>query len=189
VTQPTEEDYKKLIKIGRYLRGTRDLALNLTADEHFSINSFIDASFACHPDMKSHTGQFTSLGGGAISTKSSKQRLVAKSSTEAELVGLSDGLSQVLWIKNFISEQGYDTGAAIVHQDNKSTITLAEKGKSVNNRTRHVSIRYFFVHDHIASGEIKIQFTGTEEMVADFFSKPLQGSLFEKFHKIIMNLP
>jgi hypothetical protein len=72
---------------------------NLTADEHFSINSFIDASFACHPDIKSHTGQFTSLGGGAISTKSSKQRLVTKSSTEAELVGLSDGLSQVLWIK------------------------------------------------------------------------------------------
>jgi hypothetical protein len=55
--------------------------------------------------MKSRTGQFTSLGGGAISTKSSKQRLVTKSSTEAELVGLSDGLSQVLWIKNFISEQ------------------------------------------------------------------------------------
>jgi hypothetical protein len=97
-------------------------------------------------------------------------------------------LSQVLWIKNFISEQGYDTGAAIVHQDNKSTITLAEKGKSVNNRTRHVSIRYFFVHDRISSGEIKIQFTGTEEMVADFFSKPLQGNLFEKFRKIIMNL-
>jgi hypothetical protein len=189
VTHPTEEDFKKLIKIGRYLKGTTDYALHLTADEHFVINSFIDASFACHPDMMSHTGQFTTLGGAAITTKSSKQRLVTKSSTEAELVGLSDGLTNVLWVKNFIECQGYDTGAAIIHQDNKSTITLAEKGKSVNNRTRHVSIRYFFVRDRIASGEIKIQYTGTENMVADFFSKPLQGNLFEKHRKTIMNLP
>jgi hypothetical protein len=189
VTHPTEEDFKKLLKIGRYLHGTRDLGLYLNADENFSIHSFIDASFACHPDMMSHTGQFTTLGGGAIATKSSRQRLVTKSSTEAELVALSDGLTQVLWVKNFLADQGYDAGAAIVHQDNKSTIILAEKGRSVNNRTRHVSIRYFFVHDRINSGEIRIQYTGTDDMVGDFFSKPLQGNLFEKHRKTIMNLP
>ena len=129
------------------------------------------------------------IGGGAVVAKSSKQKLVIKGSTEAELVGLSDGLSTVLWVKNFIEAQGYITNEAIVHQDNKSTITLAEKGKSTSNRTRHVNIRYFFVKDRIEKGDIKIVYEKTEEMVADFFSKPLQGAQFEKFRAIILNLP
>jgi hypothetical protein len=127
------------------------------------------------------------LGGGAVFSKSSKQKLVAKSSTEAELIGLSDGLSHVLWTKNFLQSQGYDTGPAIVHQDNKSTITLAEKGRSTSNRTRHISIRYFFVKDRIESGDVKVVHTGTDKMTADFFSKPLQGHLFEVHRDQIMN--
>jgi hypothetical protein len=127
------------------------------------------------------------LGGGAVISKSSKQKLVTRSSTEAELVGLSDGTPTVLWVKNFLESQGYDVGPAIVHQDNKSTMILAEKGKSTTNRTRHINIRYFFIKDRIESGDVKVIYTQTEEMVADFFSKPLQGQLFEKFRDIIMN--
>ncbi len=61
---------------------------------------------------------------------------------------------------------------AIVYQDNKSTIMLAEKGRSTNGRTRHVSIRYFFVKDRIESQEIKLSYIGTESMIADIFTKP-----------------
>ena len=121
-------------------------------------------------------------------SKSSKQKLVTKSSTEAELVALSDGLSMVLWAKNFVEAQGYNVQKAVIHQDNKSTIALAEKGRSTNNRTRHVNIRYFFVKDRIDSGEVEVKYTGTEEMIADFFSKPLQGALFDKFRDKIMNV-
>ncbi|HNJ38565.1 MAG TPA: reverse transcriptase domain-containing protein [Nitrosomonas sp.] len=185
---PTVQDWNKLLRIAKYLKGTRDLALSLCAENVIKINSYIDASFACHPDGKSHTGEMITLGGGAVFSKSSKQKLVAKSSTEAELIGLSDGLPHVLWTKNFLQSQGYDTGPAIVHQDNKSTITLAEKGRSTSNRTRHVSIRYFFVKDRIESNEIKVIHTGTEKMVADFFSKPLQGHAFEVHRAVIMNL-
>jgi hypothetical protein len=189
-TCSTDQDWNKLVRVGKYLHGTRELALSLTAvnENGITINSFIDASFASHKDAKSHTGEMITLGGGAVFCKSSKQKLVAKSSTEAELIGLSDGLSHVLWTQHFLQSQGYDIGPAIIHQDNKSTITLAEKGRSTSNRTRHITIRYFFVKDRIESGDVKVIYTGTEEMVADFFSKPLQGHLFEKHRNTIMNI-
>ena len=127
------------------------------------------------------------MGGGAAYAKSSKQKLVTKSSTEAELVGASDVLTQVLWTRNFMESQGYKQGATTVYQDNMSTIFLEEKGKSKSQRTRHVSIRYFFIKDRVDLGEIKIRYLPTEDMVADYFTKPWQGELFVKFRTAIMN--
>ena len=121
-------------------------------------------------------------------SKSSKQKLVTKSSTEAELVGVSDATPSVLWAKNFIEAQGNKTGPAVIHQDNKSTIILAEKGKSTTNRTRHINIRYFFIKNRIESNDVKVVYTESGEMIADFFSKPLQGHAFEKFRDIILNI-
>ena len=186
-TCSTDQDWNKLLRVAKYLYGTKSLALCLTA-EGITISASVDAGFANHKDGKSHTGASISLGGGSVYANSSKQKLVAKSSTESELIGLSDQLSQIIWTKNFLEAQGYKTGPAIIEQDNKSTITLAEKGRSTSNRTRHVSIRYFFVKDRIDSGEVKVVYTSTEDMVADFFSKPLQGYLFEKHRAKIMNM-
>ncbi|MFM9785812.1 Ty1/Copia family ribonuclease HI, partial [Streptomyces scabiei] len=85
-----------LERIIQYLKGTKELKLNLTAENGITINAFVDASFACHPDGKSHTGEMITLGGGAVISKSSKQKLVTRSSTEAELVGLSDATPTIL---------------------------------------------------------------------------------------------
>jgi hypothetical protein len=111
---------------------------------------------------------------------------VAKSSTESELIGLSEGLPQVIWTRNFLIAQGYAVGTVEVKQDNKSTIKLAEKGRSTSSRTRHVSVRYFFVKDRIESKEVNISYLETASMVADYFTKPLQGALFTKFRNVIM---
>jgi hypothetical protein len=64
---------------------------------------------------------------------------------------------------------------------------LLEKGKTVRQRTRHINIRYFFIQDKVATGEMKIVYKHTENMLADFFVKPLRGSLFLKRRKAIMN--
>jgi hypothetical protein len=186
-TCSTEQDWNKLLRVAKYLYATKELSLRLSASGNLVIHSYIDASFACHKDGKSHTGEMITLGGGAVFSRSSKQKLVTKSSTEAELVGLSDGLSHVLWTKNFLQSQGYANGPAIIHQDNKSTITLAEKGKSTSNRTRHISIKYFFIKDKMESKEVQIVHTGTDKLHADFFSKPLQGHIFESHRDVIMN--
>ena len=57
----------------------------------------IDVAYGVHPDMKSHTGACLSFGKGMLYSTSSKQKLNARSSTEAELIGIQDILPQVIW--------------------------------------------------------------------------------------------
>ena len=63
---------------------------------------------------------------------------------------------------------------------------MAEKGRSTSQRTRHMNIRYFFIHDCIARHEVKVIHRGTDEMDADFFTKPLRKDVFVKFRRRIM---
>ena len=132
---------------------------------------------------------YVTLGGGCIFAKSTKQKLVAKSSTEAELIAVADSLPILIWMRLFLKAQGYlqISDTIIVFQDNLSTIALIKKGKSTSNRTRHIDIRYFFIYDRVKSGEMIIRAIRTDDMVGDFFSKELQGSKFVKFVFIIMN--
>jgi len=75
----------------------------------------------------------------------------------------------------------------ISRQSKRDVIGKNGKGSS-GKRTRHINIRYFFVQDRIAAGEVSVQYCPTSEMVADYFTKPLQGALFKKFRDIIMNI-
>lgn len=61
--------------------------------------------------------------------------------------------------------------------------------RSSGKQTRHIGIRYYFVTDNIKKNNLTVEYCPTAEMVADFFTKPLQGSMFRKFRAIIMNLP
>ena len=151
------------------------------------IHTYVDASYGVHADGKSHTGGVISIGSGAAFVKSSKQKLVSKSSTEAELIALSDMTSNIIWTREFLQHQGYYMNAASVYQDNTSTIALAEKGRSTSERTRHVNIRYFFIKDRISSGDIKIAYLPTNEMTADILTKPLQGELFRKLRSKLLH--
>jgi hypothetical protein len=89
VARSTKEDWAKLQRVLEYLHGTIAEFLTIGADDMSIMNTWIDTSYAVHPDMKSHTGGAVSFGTGATLSKSSKQKLNTKSSTEAELVGAS----------------------------------------------------------------------------------------------------
>ena len=178
---------KKLKRVLAYLNTEPHLGLTLEAAAVLEVHAYVDASYGVHADAKSHTGGVITIGGGATYVKSGKQKLVSKSSTEAELIGLSDMTSMVIWHRDFLLHQGYNISAANVYQDNTSTITLAEKGRSTSERTRHVNVRYFFIKDRISAGEIKITYLPTTEMAADLLTKPLQGELFRKLRAKLLN--
>ena len=57
---------------------------------------------------------------------------------------------------------------------------------SCTGNSRHVDIRYFFVHNRVNSGNIKVVYCPTERMLVDFFIKPLQGGVFKKFRNAVM---
>ena len=147
----------------------------------------MDASYAVHPDMKSHTGGCLSLDRGVIYGTSRRQRLNTTSSTESEIVGTHDVLPQMLWTLYFLEAQGYKIDDNILYQDNKSSILLETNGRgSSGKRTRHIDVRYFFIADRVKSGEVRIEYCPTGIMIADYFTKALQGESFRRLRDMIM---
>ena len=183
---PSAEDRKKLERALKYLRGTAELGLRFKPVNN-NVTGYVDASFAVHMDYKSHTGLCVQFG-GTIFAKSTKQKINTKSSTEAELVGLSDSVSHIIWCRAFLLHQGYTLGPATVYQDNQSTMAMLKNGRSHSNRTRHINIRYYWAKDAVDQGDIAIDYLPTEEMLADILTKPLQGELFVKLRKMLLNL-
>ena len=163
------------------------MPLRLGADSLNHFMTWVDASFAIHHDMRSHTGGVISFGRGGIICKSKKQNINTKSSTEAELIGASDYLPHTLYVKMFMEAQGYPITKATFYQDNESAIKMERNGKaSCGQRSRHIDIRYFFISDHSKRQNIDIVHCPTTAMLADFFTKPLQGSLFRKFRSVLL---
>ena len=127
------------------------------------------------------------MGRGFPIVSSTKQKLNTRSSTESELVGVDDMMSSILWTRYFLKEQGYNVFDNIIFQDNRSSILLERNGKlSSGKRTKHINVRYFFITDRISKGEVRVEWCSTKKMVADFMTKPLQGSIFKKFRDLIM---
>ena len=189
VQSPDEDDWKKLGRCLRFLKDTKDDKLTLEANSKTSINWWIDASFAVHPNMRSHTGATMSMGKGCPISISTKQKINTRSSTEAEIVGVNDAMYMVLWVRHFLEKQGYTVTDNIVHQDNQSAMKLEQNGKtSSTRRTRHMEIRYFFITDNIKRDKLSIKYCPTEDMLGDYFTKPQQGSRMRKSRVSILNL-
>ena len=187
VSRSTEQDWDKLRRVLEFLYGTIDDELTLGAEGLALLLSFVDVSFATHNDMKSHTGGAITFGRGVIMPKSTKQKMNTKSTTESEIVGASDYLPDTIWLLRFLEEQGYKVKKSVLMQDNESAIKIERNGKrSGSKRTRHMDIRYFFIKDRVNSEGIEIKYCPTESMLADFFTKPLQGALFNKLRSVIM---
>ena len=66
---------------------------------------------------------------------------------------------------------------------------LEKSGKESNSkRTKHIAIRYYFITDRVKADELNIEYCPTGDMLAEYFTKPLQGKKFYQFCKEIMNL-
>ena len=188
VKAPNVDDWNKLIQGLKFIEQTLQDKLTLRVDDLRCIHWWSDASFAVHEkDYRSHTGGLMSFGNGAVIAISSKQKLNARSSTDAELIGADDVMSPLLWTRLFLEAQGIDVQENTLYQDNKSAIILAENGKaSSGKRTRALNIRFFFIHDQVKQGNLRIVYCPTLDMRADYFTKPLQGKLFHEHRAFIM---
>ncbi len=187
-SKPTEEDKKKLERVLRYLQGTRELGQILKADAPLQLTCYVDAAHAVHSEYKGHTGGLTTIGKGCVHSKSAKQRLVSKSSTESELVAVSDYIGVPMQLSEILRELGYAISPIFLKQDNQSTIKLIERGKPASESTRHINIRYFFLKDKVDKKEITLGYCPTEDMRADALTKPLVGSRFIKHRNWMMGL-
>jgi hypothetical protein len=141
VRAPDVNDWRKLSHLMEYLRVDRLLPLILSTNGSGVLMWYVDASFAVHPNMRSHTGGGLTMSRGFPIVSSTKQKLNTRSSTESELVGVDDMMPIIVWSCYFLMAQGYGVTQNLLLQDNKSSMLLEKNGKaSSSKRTQHIDI-------------------------------------------------
>ena len=174
------DDMNKLARVLSYLATCPERGITLCIGDSIpSVSAQIDAAYGVHMDGKSHTGCTITIGDrGPCYFRSAKQRIVTKSSTEAELVALSDSANVPIHINRFLRAQGYDSPPAILYQDNKSAMALIANGRSTSDLTRHILLRHFWVTERAKINEVKIVHLPSPKMSANLLSKAVQGKQF-----------
>jgi hypothetical protein len=181
VTKPIKSDQHKLLRVLGYLKSTPDYKYIITPNRPLRILAYIDAAFATHDDSKSHSGVAIFVAGVLVFSASKKQSCITKSPTESELVALSDYIGFIELFHEFISFLiPDDIPVPIVYQDSTSVITLVTKGGGVT-RTRHLRNRMHLVKEASDEQRLDIRHCNTANMIADGFTKPLEGAEFRKF--------
>ena len=187
VKQPNVDDWQKFKRMCCFIKSTKNDVRIIGADDLLDMLVMIDSAHAVHNNMRGHTGGITTFGTGLIDQKSSKQKMNTRSSTETEHVaGTSEYLPKPIFFELFMNAQGYKPNITLA-KDNESEIRMLLNGKeSCTANSKHVAIKYFWSTDRIKRGRMKVKYCPTQKMVADYMSKPLQGSLFQLFRKVIM---
>jgi hypothetical protein len=111
-----------------------------------------------------------SLGSGAISWFSKKQKSVALSFAEVEYKAASLASCEAIWLRKLLMglfDQVLDT--TVIHCDNQSYIKLSEN-HVFHDRSKHIEIRYHFIRDYVQKGSVKLQYVPTSEQIADIRS-------------------
>jgi hypothetical protein len=185
----TARDMKAADRLLSYIAITKELGLHLGSSSlNWELHAFVDASYNCYTDSKSHTGISLHLGedSGAFLALSKKQSITADSSTVAEYIASHSACQKILWAQNVLIELGF-LPKIILHQDNTSTINLLQHyGNS--GRTKHIALRYNMIRETIRANNIQIVYTPTNAMTADILTKPLGFTLFNIHQRLLLGL-
>ena len=105
------------------------------------------------------------------------------------MVGVSDYIPHTIGAKYFLTKQGYNLVRNIFYQDNLSTIKMIKNGKQYcGGKSRHIHIRYFFTKDILKREDMTVKHCPTKQMIANYFTKPIQGKQFYELRKVIMGI-
>ena len=187
---PTNLDLKAVNRILYYIAGTRDKGLKFQSDDGVKLYATVDVSYACHEDMKSHTGLTLHIGNrsGAYQSQSKKQTIIADSSTVAELIGTHAASKEILWARRFLASVKYPQEfPTIMYEDNMSTISMI-KNKSNGKRTKHVELRYTIIRDHVTKQLIAVEWMPTKDMTADMLTKALAPDPFQHLRSKLLGM-
>ena len=116
-----------------------------------------------------------------ISWISKKQSSVALNTSEAKYIAVCSTSCEAIWLQKLLSDLfDLEMDATMILSDNQSCMKMTEK-PMFHDKMKHIEICYFYIHDMVHKGAIKLQYLSTNEQVADVFSKPLSHVKFEHF--------
>jgi hypothetical protein len=182
-TAPKQTDIKDVAKVGAYLKATKDMSMIFRKNGSLRIIVYCDASFCCHNDRRSHTGYavFIDDNSASILAKSYKQKCIATSTMEAELIALYDAARHALFLRRLLIEIGIDMPPVLVHEDNKAVIEILTSENIIRGNSKFVDRKYLSIREYIKSKELTLKFTGSKEQLADPLTKAVEGEEYFNF--------
>lgn len=159
----------------RYLNNTVNFKITYRKTGE-NVLAFADADWAgsCD-DRKSYTGYTLMLAGASVSWESCKQQTVALSSTEAEYMALSSASKEIVYVRNFLAELGFQKFVdkpTVLNGDNLSSMQLV-KNPVYHAKSKHIDIRVHYIREVYKSKLIILNYVPTDENIADVFTKNL----------------
>mmetsp|Transcript_22323 Transcript_22323/g.48518 ORF Transcript_22323/g.48518 Transcript_22323/m.48518 type:complete len:523 (+) Transcript_22323:114-1682(+) len=197
---PKVEHASALRWLAKYLKGTKDKGFVMRPDQSKGLEVFVDADFAGNWDQeesndrdtaRSRHGYVIMYMGCPIVWKSQLQTEIALSTTESELIGLSQALREAIPLMEMLKElrdAGFEVGSsqAQVHckvfEDNSGALEIAKEHK-YRPRTKHINVKYHHFRDYVDRKEISIHKIDTLDQLADMLTKPLNKELLHKHRK------
>lgn len=171
---PSKEDWMKVKRIFRYIASSMQKCIIYKSGfKPGVLECFSDADFGgCMQTGRSTSGVAVLYAGGAISWLSQRQAMVATSTTEAEIVAANEAAKELIWLKRLISGVSFLKEIPTIHVDNSAAVRLAQNPE-FHRRTKHISLKHFFIREKVLEGEIDVQQISTEMQLADLMTKPL----------------
>ena len=148
----------------------------------FDLETYADADYAHKAeDRCSVFGVAVCCGGTLVSRFSRTQKRVTLSPTEAEYVAMADGVKETLYARGILAflMPGLEPMSISVYEDNKGAIDLAKNPLSSSN-SEHIGVRYHFLRELAAIGDISAQYLRTEDQHADILTKAIGRESFER---------
>uniref|UniRef100_A0A2N9EG19 Reverse transcriptase Ty1/copia-type domain-containing protein n=1 Tax=Fagus sylvatica TaxID=28930 RepID=A0A2N9EG19_FAGSY len=145
--------------------------------DELEIKGFTDVDFAGDTDDRKSTNEYVFLFGGiAVSWLSKKQSCVAKYTMEAEDIACSTAVSNAVWIKRFVDSLKLDMQDRPVNVfcENKSAISLIKSGAN-SSKGKQIDVNYHYIQDIVETGEIKVHFVPSADMMADPMTKRIDS--------------
>jgi hypothetical protein len=159
---PGIEHWKMANKAMRYVQGTKHYMLTYRSSGCLKIKGYSDADYAGDRDeRKSTSGYIFTLARGAISWRSSKQKLVASSTTHTEFIACHDITRQVIWLKKFVPDlRVVDciNKPLKMYCDNQPVVYYAHNKSS--NASKPIQVKFYVVKDRIRDKTISLELQG-----------------------------
>lgn len=176
---PLETHWKIVKRILRYLNGTLQHGLVIHKSCNLSLTAFCDEDWASDiDDRRSIFSSCMFLGPNLISWSSKKQRVVSRSTTEAEYQSLANTVSELIWLKALLSELKFSPRIVpTIYCDNSSGVQMAAN-PVYHARSRHIELDLLYVREKVLKKEILVCHVNSENQVADIFTKVLSKTRF-----------
>ena len=172
-------------RIIHYINGTLEYGLWYSKDSNDCLVGYLDADWAGSvDDRKITSGECFYLETNLVSRMSKKQNSVSLSTTIAEYIAAGSCYTQLLWMKKLLHDYGILQETISVFCGNTSAINIF-KNPVQHSKSKHIEIRYHFIHDLVEDKIICLEFIHTDNQKVDIFTKPLNGLRFKSLCKTI----